>query len=147
MKINWGTSLFIVIILFVVGLGSLAYISFQSKINLVDKDYYPLELDYQTMINKKNNSALLANKPTVIYSDGGVYITFPADYMFSEITGEIHFYRSSDYEKDIIVPIDLSDNGMQSYSAANFLKGNYIVKLDWQYADVDYFQEFDIYIN
>ena len=147
MKINWGYSLFIVIILFLGGMGALVYITFQHKINLVNKDYYPLEIDYQQMINRKSNTMILKEKPSFKYINDKCVITFPDNFTFSEVTGEIQFYRPSDFEDDVIISLNLSNTGEQTYSTTELLQGNYIVKINWNYLEKDYYQEFELYIK
>ncbi len=147
MKINWGYSILIVIILFLTGMGTLVYITFQHKINLVNKDYYPLEIDYQQMINRKSNTLNLTNKPSFKYNEEKFIISFPDDFVFADVEGEVQFYRPSDFEDDEIIALELSSDGEQIYETSELLKGSYIVKINWQYHSKDYYQEFELYIK
>ena len=147
MKFNWGTGILIVIILFLLGIGSLVYISFQHKINLVYKDYYPKEIVHQQMIDRVRNTHRLKKEVQVSYRGDRLEVIFPDVFNFDEVNGNILFYRPSDFEDDVTYPIALSDSGTQNISTRELLKGKYIVKMEWEYHDSGYYFEKSIHIK
>ena len=147
MKFNWGTGIFIFIIIFVSGIGSLIYISFQHDINLVYKDYYPREIDHQRMIEKVRNTKQLDGRIAVTCVNNIVEVGFPEIFRFDKIEGEIQLYRPSDFNKDEVFIINLSDSGTQKISTNGLQKGRYIVKIEWAYNETDYYFEKPIHVK
>jgi hypothetical protein len=147
MKFNWGTGILIVIILFVMGIGTMVYIAFQHDINLVHKDYYPREIDHQSMIEKVKNTNKLVGKMKVNINDGLIEVVFPNDFRFDQIEGKVLLYRPSDFNKDLAFPIQLSEKGLQHFTTDGMLKGKYIVKVEWAYDGIDYYFEESIHVK
>ena len=147
MKFNWGTGIVIFIILFVSGIGTLVYISFQQDINLVHKDYYPREIEHQKMIDKVNNTNNLEGEIKILLSDSMVEVTFPNEFRFDEIEGEILFYRPSDFNEDLTFPIQLSEKGTQHISTDGLLSGKYIIKVEWAFGETEYYFEESIHVK
>jgi hypothetical protein len=147
MKFNWGTGILIFIIIFVSGIGTLVYISFQQDINLVHKDYYPREIEHQKMIDKVNNTNQLVGKIKILLSDSMVEVVFPNEFRFGEIDGEILFYRPSDFNEDLAFPIQLSDKGTQHISTDGLLLGKYIIKVEWVFGETEYYFEEAIHVK
>ncbi len=147
MKFNWGTGIAIIIILFVMGIGTMVYISFQQGINLVHKDYYPKGIDHQKMIDKLNNTNKLKGEMKVVLNSNMLEVSFPDEFRFDEIYGDILLYRPSDFTEDLAFPIQLSDDGIQQLSIEGMLKGKYIVKVEWVCDGTEYYFEESIHIN
>ena len=147
MKLNWGYSILIVIFTFVTGLSYLVYISFQQKINLVHKDYYPLEIEYQKMIDKENNFRALDQVFDISVNEQLVSVKFPEYFLNDSIVGEILFYRPSDFEEDRSIVINVDSSGNQNISIVELLKGKYLVKVDWTSNDVSCYFQSEIFIN
>jgi hypothetical protein len=147
MKINWGTGIVMVFVLFVFGMSLLVYISLKNRINLVHKDYYPREIAHQTMIDKVNNAASLPEIIKITNKGDSLEVAFPANFDFDKVTGEILVYRPSDDRKDVHLPINLSSNGLQTIPTDNLYIGKYIVKVDWMYEEVAFYHEQDIHIK
>ena len=147
MKINWGTGIVIFIIMFVSGMAFLVYIAFNQKINLVNEDYYPLELEHQKMINKENNTSKLDQNISISFTGDSILLHFPALEDYSKVTGSVVFYRPSDFEKDITHDLQLANNGQQILSTSELMKGKYTMKVDWNYDNTAYFTKKDIHIK
>jgi len=147
MKLNWGYSILIVIFVFVIGMGFLVYISFQQKINLVHKDYYPLEIEHQKMIDKEDNLRNLDLKLSVKVVDENIRIGYPVYFLNGDINGEILLFRPSDYEEDKTINIEIDTTGIQLISTSSLLKGRYLLKVDWTHSGTEYYQEEQIYIR
>ncbi|MDZ7847906.1 MAG: FixH family protein [Owenweeksia sp.] len=59
MKLNWGTGIAIVLILFAISMGYAVYKAVQQNYDLVTTDYYAEELAYQEKIDQKKNGLAL----------------------------------------------------------------------------------------
>ena len=57
MKFNWGTGIFISIIIFFIAIFIFLYIAFTNENDLVENDYYPQEIEYQNRIDKVQNQS------------------------------------------------------------------------------------------
>jgi len=145
-KLNWGTKIAIGASIYVVGI--LAFVGFSTtqKINLVSKDYYPEEIEYQSQIEKIKNTYKLSNKILLNQENGSLNLQFPKEIKES-VQGEIVFYRPSDYEKDVRLDIELDKNMVQRINTGNLLSGRYNVKIEWSFEGEKYFQEEAIFIN
>ena len=145
-KWNWGTGLFIGAGLFILMIAVFAYFMFQQSNDLVEKDYYPKALVYQQRIDKLNNTAQMAEKAHVENSGRSVIIRFPSTLQPDSISGIVQFYRPSGVSGDINVPIKLDSSGTMAYPISGLIKGNYLVKIDYNYRNKGYYQEESLFV-
>ena len=141
MKINWGTGILIVIIVFLVAIISFVIYTSTIKVNLVEEDYYPKELNFDDQIEKNTNTEALVEKVNFIVFDSLILIDFPDFFDKKVVEGSILVYRPSDYAEDLRYNIDLDTNGYQFIPTHTLLKGKYILKLDWTCEGVNYCPE------
>ncbi len=147
MKFNWGHGIVLAIIIFVIGMGLMVFITYQNTINLVHDDYYPRELEHQTMIDKRDNALKLEKNVSVKYVDDAIEIGFPEIFDFSKLKGEIQLFRPSSGIQDVFMFIKTDGHGKQRIIANALEKGKYIVKLEWEYEETFYFTEKEIYVQ
>jgi len=143
-RINWGLGLVITMVIFVFTLIIRIYISFQHKVNLVTPDYYPKEKTHYSLMLKQKNTNELKQKITINQTENYLNIIFPNFTKKQDIEGTILFYRPSDCEDDRKFIIELNDNEIQTFDIALFKKGKYILKIDWTFRKIGYFQEIEI---
>ena len=141
MKINWGTGILIVIILFLIAIISFVIFSTTHKVNLVEEDYYPKELNFDSQIEKNSNTEALDEKLKFTQQKEFIVITFPGFVKEKQVEGTILVYRPSDYDEDKLYKIELDENGSQFIPTIDLLKGKYIFKVDWTFNEINYFQE------
>ncbi|WP_372752668.1 FixH family protein [Labilibaculum sp.] len=145
-KLSWGTKLAIGASIYVIGILIFVGFSTTQKINLVSKDYYPKEVEYQTQIDKIKNAKELPESIVITQEHGKIKFQFPSG-MHHDITGEIIFYRPADYESDIKTAILIDENGVQELDSEQLLQGMYTIKIEWKHAGVGYYKEEAIYLN
>ncbi|PKQ65779.1 hypothetical protein BZG02_01865 [Labilibaculum filiforme] len=145
-KMSWGTKLAIGASIYVIGILIFVGFSTTQKINLVSKDYYPKEVEYQQQINKLKNAKELKENIQIIQENGKLQIQFPAN-MHNQVKGEIIFYRPADYESDIKTDIEIDENGLQELDTKQLLKGMYTIKIDWEHNGIGYYKEESVYLN
>jgi len=141
MKINWGTGILIVIIVFFIAIFSFIFFSTTQKVNLVEEDYYPKELDFDTQMDKIRNTNNLDEKILFEFPEELIVISFPEIVRNKTPNGSILIYRPSDYEDDITIDIQLNDDNQQILSSKELLAGKYIIKIDWELEGIRYYQE------
>ncbi|NOZ47066.1 MAG: hypothetical protein GXO79_09825 [Chlorobi bacterium] len=144
-KITWGTGIFIFIIFFLMASGFTIYFAYKQKINLVTPDYYPKELKYQDIINKKKNVKKFKKEIIIKELDNGISLFFPDSLNADSITGSITFYRPSDFEKDVVIKLNVNDSLMQFFNTSYLLKGKYNIIIEWEHKGMDFFQEQSFY--
>ena len=147
MKFNWGTGIVLTLIVFVSGMGLLVYLSFQQKINLVSKEYYPKGLVYEDHIVKLKNVAALKEPVKIEESNKVIKITYPEFFKGKKTEGTVSVYRPSDFELDHKFKMAINKTLVQQIKIDELIKGKYYVKLEWISDSVAYYYEKDIYIE
>lgn len=147
MKWNWGTKIFIAIILFMSMMIVLVILTMKQSYYLVEKDYYPKALEYQQRIDKETNAKNVGEMVLVENNSNGLLITFPAAFNPESISGEMVFYRPSDGTKDIAVPIQLDSLRKMTFPTRDLMTGRYILKFEYEVNKTGYYQENTIYIE
>ncbi|MEI7898484.1 MAG: FixH family protein [bacterium] len=146
MKWNWGTGIFIVIVLFLGACVAFIIYSQHQKWSLVEDDYYPRELRHEEKLVKMRNAGALSTHLLVSLGKSNLVIQFPADLKGKALTGTIDIYRPSDETMDVLLPVAADTALIQLVPLNKLSKGRYVVKADWNSAGVDYYQELDLFI-
>ncbi len=139
-KWHWGTKLLLATIAFMIMVIAFGVRMFQERVDLVEADYYPKGQVHQELINKRNNAIGIDDQIKVNVDRGILQISFPESFNPSEIEGSVHFYQriSDQYDKHVKLVVDTSH--MFSFPA-QAMKGRYIVKIDWSYRGVQFYNE------
>ena len=127
-KWNWGTKLLIAIIIFMSFIFFLVYLSTQNTINLVEKNYYPKGLKYQTRIDEIEKATLAKEQFNVIQKDGLIVLSIPE---INADSGSIVFFRPSDQLLDFTSSINPDSLGRMYFPNNNFNIGKYLIKVHW----------------
>lgn len=141
---NWGNKITVVLILFVTGMGYMVYVCMkQTDIQLVTKDYYEQEVNYQQVIDKKNNYSGLTQKPQLVEDlhSGNYLLDFSRLENHGLVKGSLVFFRPSQSHSDTKIDIQLDKDGKQWIDKSQFMAGKWIVKLDWKDESSEYFNE------
>jgi hypothetical protein len=141
MKINWGTGIFIFLVIFFIAIFSFVYFAFMQEVDLVEDDYYPRELTYEQQIEKRQNLKQLGEEIRIIQNNKMLTLNFPASQNLGKIEGEILIYRPSDSKADLKYKIKIDSLNSQTIIADKLLTGKYIVKVDWSYQNKKFYQE------
>jgi hypothetical protein len=141
MKFNWGTGIFIVIVLFLLAVISFFIFINTLDINLVEDNYYEKELVYQEKIDKISNTGSLPGKITISQAPGILVIQFPTLDSAMVPVGTVLLYRPSDPKKDFTVPLQLDASRRQAIDISGISSGKWTVKLDWEMGGEEYYFE------
>ena len=60
--------------------------------------------------------------------------------------GSVLFFRASDADYDVKETIKLDAGGQQSIQLSKFIKGAYIVKIDWTIEGKNYFEQRNFFL-
>ena len=139
MKISWGTGIWGVYGLFVIGILVLVGMSVTQKIDLVTDEYYAEELKFQSKIDKINNAKSLPTPLQWQVENDMVKIQYPP--ALQGITGTINFYCPTDNRKDFSVAIAPDSHNQQVVSMAKNATGRYKLQFDWEASGKAYWNE------
>jgi len=146
-KFNWGFKIAAFYIGFVAFMIAIAAYSFTQDVNLVSDDYYKDEINYQSQIEMEKRTNALDEQLKITSNTNFIKFSFPQLFMGKEISGEIHFYRPSDSNIDILTDVEPNDSLVQFYSTEEFEKGLWRVKVTWTVDSLDYFNQKIIMMN
>ena len=142
---NWGTKIFIVYVVFILGILFMVFKSSTQKTDLVTTDYYTKELKYQEKIDEMNRVTALSAAVDYTIKDNLLTIRFPKDFAGRVLTGEAVLYCPSDENKDIKKIFSIRDESLQM-TIPPAGSGLYELHLSWQDGGVTYYFEKKIFI-
>ena len=135
---NWGTKLFIAIVIFMSFIFVLVFLSAKNQIDLVEKDYYPKGLKYQERIDEIKNAAPYKDSLFIEKVNKQVRVSYN---ILRADTGSIYFFRPSDNTFDRTYPFQPDSSGHIFFDADQFKKGKYLVKVFWKDAGKSFYIE------
>lgn len=138
MKINWGVSVVLAFVCFIVFILFFVVKTFTQKeyeYDLVSSHYYEDELAFQKHINNAENRNDLVDKLVVNQTESQVKIMIPNPNA-EVIVGEIHFYRPSNEKLDFVKEISSSENEF-TFTDKKLVKGRWDISITWHYQSDD----------
>jgi hypothetical protein len=146
-KISWGTGIVIAFVIFMGGTISTAVYMMNQDVNLVADDYYDQEIKYQQQIDRMERTSRLEKEQIISFNGSTVKINIPKVLVSKRLTGEIYFYRPSDSNSDIKIPLITDTSGVQVIPIESLKKGYWKIKVSWLSKGKDYFSEDRILIQ
>jgi hypothetical protein len=146
MKIGWGWKIAVLYGGFVVLILGLVVASSRQHIDLVSKDYYNAELEYQKVIDAGKNQAGLS-APFYVHANGTtVTIDFPGEFKNKNLSGNIEFYAPVNAEWDRSFKI-VTQNNSVTIPRDTLHDTRYTVKINCIMDGKSYYQEADIILH
>lgn len=139
---NWGHKIAIFFSAFIAFMLFMLYQCIQQDFDLVTEDYYAQEVSFQEQIDRQNNVANLAQKPSWEIQSNHFLLSFPN----ALEQGKIIFFRPSDDALDFEVALQLNEQRQQKVALDKFKKGIYNIQLSWSDKKDDYYIEEQILI-
>ena len=146
-KWNWGTGIALVYTIFALSMIALVASSFSKKLDLDSKDYYAQELVFQNQIDKSNRARTLASSVKWEVTKGKIIITYPQQFVGSELSGNSFLFKPSDNNADVNFQIKTDEQLKQEISTSTLSKGMYKIRIDWAVGKETYFNEGAIVIH
>lgn len=143
MRMNWGTGVAIALTVFIAFICTLVFTVMSKKVDLVAKDYYKQELEYQDVIDAKMNYKRIGEE-LVVKDEGGTF-TFTIPGNPESLKGEVRFV--SDFKADRDVKIPLLNTVDQSIAKEKIIPGNYTLFVTWESEDQLYCYEDGIVVR
>ena len=128
--------LFILFLIFIFPMG-------KQNAEMISNNYYEEELQYQDIIDAKNNAAKLEKKPTYKATTEGILITFPETIKVDENIANFVLFRTEDSNLDVKKEVTLQHN-LFLIPAKVISKGSYTLKLKWKENKKPYQVDYDI---
>ncbi len=133
MKFNWGTGITLFFIFFAICMTLAVAATYRHPPQLVQQDYYALDINYQDRLDRKQNTAALMSAPKVIFDASSklIQVKFPEG--MTAQTGTAKCYRSSTTKDDFITKME--NVSMFDIPAAKLEAGRWHVELEWETTD------------
>jgi hypothetical protein len=144
---NWGYKILIVIVLFIIGMGTMVSIAMRQKNEMIDEQYYVKELKHQGQIDAENNLNALEEKLTIKDSLGALVVKIPSAALQNIQEGSVVFLRPSDQSKDRRLVLNVDSSGRQLFNKSNFVKGQYKVRISWKSEQKAYYYEQPLFVH
>jgi hypothetical protein len=141
---NFGNWIVVAFILFAMFIGALVAVCVKQDVNLVSKDYYRDELDYQHQIERINNTNRLTKKPSIAKIDGKLQVNFGDEQKIQK--GELKLFCPSNPKMDKAYTLSVMDGTTQLFEITFLQSGMYKAKLLWTMEGKEYFLEETIFI-
>ena len=143
-KWNWGTKLTIWIVAFIVFMLSLVYMTTTSEVNLVEKDYYPKGLEYQSRIDAIENASGINAVFTIEQTSNSITVVTPEIKVDS---GTLMFVRPSRNSLDRKYDLVINEKRKLIFPMDEFSHGKYLIKINWNHKDKEYYVEQGFFVK
>ncbi|MGB0428024.1 MAG: FixH family protein [Flavobacteriales bacterium] len=143
MKINWGTGIAIVIIVFMAFILLMVFKATSTNAELHAQDYYNQELDYQTKIDAIHEAKSLKGNLLIEQTKSKIKIDYPSDFENKTIRGSIHFFKPNNAKLDKRIELKSRQNS-QILDKTKFVSGRYQVKISLESEGTTYYFEHTI---
>lgn len=144
-KLHWGHGLAIALGCFILFILFLIFIFPIGKQNadMISNNYYEEELEYQKIIDAKDNAAKLEQLPAYKATSEGMLNTFPESIKTDENKVNFILFRTDDSNLDVKKEIVLQHN-LFLIPKKVISKGSYTLKLKWTQNKKPYQIDYDI---
>ncbi|MBZ5859512.1 FixH family protein [Flavihumibacter profundi] len=142
MTLNFGHKLLIAFILFGAIMLYLVYQTLQTDYELVSKNYYQDELEYQQVIDATKNANDLGSKTVISQQGNEILLQLPKEMYNQSISGRINFYCPSDSKKDRNFTLAPDPAGHQVIPIDKDIStASYRVRVSWMANNKKYYQD------
>lgn len=149
MKINWGTSIVLAFVGFIVFVLFFVVKTFTQPAydyDLVSETYYQEELEFQNTINHSKKAKALTEQ-VVINRKGNLIEVIVPTKTDEVLIGKISFYRPSNDGLDFSKNMNTTENTFV-FDEKNLVTGRWDIRISWSYLsdpDEKYYQQESIY--
>jgi hypothetical protein len=112
-----------------------------TNFELVEKDYYKSELQYQKVIDGAGRAGSLQSPVKLEQKEDHILLQLPEEMKNKEVIGDVLFYCAYDETMDKKLRLNVDEEGMMIFQPGLIAPGNYMVKINWSNAGKDYYTE------
>jgi nitrogen fixation protein FixH len=115
----------------------------RQNVEIVRKNYYAEEIQFQRHLDMLNRTARLESPVTISYESGvrRLRLSLPSVHRSQHVVGRIEFYRPSDTRLDKSILFRPSAGGYQDVDTAELANGLWKIRFSWTANGEDYFAE------
>lgn len=135
---SWGYKILAMYGAFMLLIGALVFGSYQQDVNLVSKDYYQREIEFQQVIDGRNNLQKMAAQPEILMLKDVLEVKLPAG--SSELKDlEIWFYNVAIPAADIKFNEESTTKRIFTFPLTPVHTGTYHLKIKWTVSGIPYY--------
>ncbi len=131
----------------IVGIAVFISWAIRQNVDLVRKDYYAEELQFQKRLDQMKQARQMYWKPEISYDRVNDRITLSLPQRGTAVFGKIQFYRPSDAALDQHLQLRLNVDGSQAIDAHKLDRGLWRVRVTWQADAKEFFSEETVVID
>lgn len=137
---NWGTGIVIFFSFFAISMVTAVVATTKHPPQMVQKDYYNLDLNYQAHLEKKQHTAALSVLPAARFDEAAKAVVFQLPEGMVAQSGAVKYYRSATTRDDVVLPLEQANSA--TLPAEGLPAGRWHIEADWVAADgTPYFWE------
>ena len=137
MKFNWGTGIFIFLVIFVSLAIAFMIFAFNQEISLVHKDYYQKGVDYDQEITMEKKSTKYTNLINLKINENNIELIFDESIKNKSSNIEVYFYSPSEQHHDFRIKKENIIDGF-IIDKSKLITDRYIVNVDWTMNNTNY---------
>jgi hypothetical protein len=117
--------------------------------DMVIEDYYKDDIQFREKLNEMKNTAALEDQIEIEYllENDMIRLKYPAFFNGKTMSGTIWFYRPSDKNKDVSLPISPDSDLVQIIPGGLLEPGLWRVKINWQDGTLSYYDEHSLLLK
>ncbi len=116
-------------------------LSISQKVDLVSKDYYEQELQFQNKINLMDRTRLLSEQLSWQVQNDELVLDFPDQFKGQQTSGKVFFFRPSDAVLDKNFELQTDTLNTKSKSIKKLKSGLYKIQINWEVENIQYYNE------
>jgi len=137
MKFNWGTGIFLFLVVFIGLAVAFMIFAFNQEISLVHKDYYQKGVDYDQEISMEKKSSKYNNLISLKTSEKDIELIFDESIKNKSTNIEVYFYSPSEQHHDYKVKKENITDGF-IIDKSKLTIDRYIVNISWTMDNINY---------
>ncbi|MBS1548508.1 MAG: FixH family protein [Bacteroidetes bacterium] len=143
---NWGHGIVLALASFMAFILYMVFIFPNGKQNaeMISDNYYEEEMQYQQVIDAKNNASQLSEIPKYSESDAGITLSFPSSIQVDQGKVDFSLFRTDDKNLDVNKSIVLDANKSFVIPKQVLVAGSYTLKVKWKEKRNDFQVDYDI---
>lgn len=126
---------------FVLLIATMVSLSISQKVDLVSKDYYEQELQFQNKINLMDRTKLLSEQLSWQVQNDELVLDFPDQFKGQQTSGKVFFFRPSDAVLDKNFELQTDTLNTKSMSIKKMKSGLYKIQINWEVENIQYYNE------
>jgi len=144
---NWGHKLTIVIVTFLVVMLGMVFFAFRQTNEMVDDNYYQKELEYQGVIDAKQNLVNVSDVNLISQTMMEVVVTLPPGTFEKLEKGNIELMRNDAKSKDVQLAIEPNGSNRRTIQKSSLSKGMYKTRIKWTNDGKEFYKEENVYVE